>query len=82
MVALTYMAGAESPVAPSGVCPPFHLRTENGEIINPRTGENATLPYSPKQTCGQCHDYDLITRGFHFTQGAGEAPSPIRPPAN
>ncbi|MDK2972967.1 MAG: hypothetical protein PWP23_2722 [Candidatus Sumerlaeota bacterium] len=75
MVSLAHMVWAELPNAPSGVCPPFHLRTESGEIINPRTGENATQPYSPKQTCGQCHDYDLITQGFHFTQGAGEEPT-------
>jgi hypothetical protein len=61
---------------PLGVCPPFHLRDEQGRVINPLTGENADAPYSPKQTCGQCHDYDLITEGFHFTQGAGETPTP------
>ncbi|MBN1337532.1 MAG: hypothetical protein JXB39_16385 [Deltaproteobacteria bacterium] len=35
------------------------------------------MPYSPRQTCGatDCHDYDLITEGFHFTQGKGEAPT-------
>jgi hypothetical protein len=27
------------------------------------------LPYSPKKTCGACHDYDRITRGYHFQQG-------------
>jgi hypothetical protein len=26
-------------------------------------------PYSPKQTCGECHDYDEITNGYHFQQG-------------
>ena len=36
-----------------GVCPPFHLRDEQGNVINPVTGENAEKPYSPKQTCGQ-----------------------------
>ena len=33
-------------------------------------------PYSPKQTCGECHEYDQITNGYHFqqgrTNGAGE----------
>jgi len=59
----------------TGVCPPFQLRDEQGQPINPVTGENANQPYSPKQTCGACHDYDKITRGYHFTQGAGEAPT-------
>ncbi|NWG12929.1 MAG: hypothetical protein HXY20_05265 [Acidobacteria bacterium] len=38
---------------------------------------NAAVPYSPKQTCGRsgCHNYNLITQGFHFTQGAGEEPT-------
>jgi len=27
------------------------------------------IPYSPKKTCGACHDYDLITKGYHFQQG-------------
>lgn len=26
-------------------------------------------PYSPKQTCGECHEYDQITNGYHFQQG-------------
>ena len=26
-------------------------------------------PYSPKRTCGTCHDYDRITNGYHFQQG-------------
>lgn len=59
---------------PQGVCPPFFLRDEAGRVINPVTGENADQPYSPRQTCGAsgCHNYDLITEGFHFTQGKGE----------
>jgi hypothetical protein len=26
-------------------------------------------PYSPKKTCGGCHDYERITNGYHFQQG-------------
>ncbi|MFB3886191.1 MAG: hypothetical protein ACE144_13265 [Thermodesulfobacteriota bacterium] len=26
-------------------------------------------PYSPKKTCGTCHDYNRITNGYHFQQG-------------
>lgn len=50
-------------------CVPFFLRTEDGKIINPLTGENADQPYSPRQTCGACHNYDEITKGYHFQQG-------------
>ncbi len=54
------------------VCPPFFLRDEAGNVINPVAGENADKPYSPKHTCGACHDYEKITQGFHFQQGADE----------
>ena len=58
-----------------GVCPPFFLRDEAGNVIDPVKGDHADAPYSPRQTCGAagCHDYDRITRGFHFQQGANEA---------
>jgi len=26
--------------------------------------------YSPKQTCGKCHDYNSITKAYHFREGA------------
>lgn len=64
---------AKSP--PAGVCPPFHLRDEDGNVIDPAKEENAGKPYSPKMTCGACHDYEKITKGFHFTQGMGEMPT-------
>jgi hypothetical protein len=50
-------------------CPPFFLKTDDGKIINPLTGENADQPYSTRQTCGACHNYDQITKGYHFQQG-------------
>ncbi|MEM4721084.1 MAG: hypothetical protein QXT73_03370 [Candidatus Methanomethylicaceae archaeon] len=64
----------EKKTAPSGVCPPFFLKDEAGNIIDPVHNINTDKPYSPKQTCGTngCHDYDKITEGFHFTQGKGE----------
>lgn len=49
--------------------PPPHVRI----IIRGPDGTPLTLeskiPYSPKKTCGACHDYDRITRGYHFQQG-------------
>jgi len=56
----------------TGVCPPFHLLDEDGTVINPVAGINADKPYSPRQTCGKCHDYKKITKGFHFQQGKDE----------
>ena len=35
---------------------------------NPMTVDSKA-PYSPKRTCGACHDYDRITNGYHFQQG-------------
>jgi hypothetical protein len=57
------------------ICPPYLLKDEQGNVINPVNGINATAPYSPRQTCGAtgCHDYNKITQGYHFTQGKGEA---------
>ncbi len=52
--------------AVTDTCPPFYLRTDTGKIINPMTGENADQPFSPRQTCGACHDVDTISKGYHF----------------
>jgi len=62
-----------------GVCPPFLLRDEQGEVINPVQGMNDRVPYSPRQTCGAsgCHDYAKITEGYHFQQGRGESVPPV-----
>jgi len=59
----------------SGVCPPFYLLDEDGSVIDPVKGTNADKPYSPKQTCGKCHDYEKITQAYHFRMGAGEKPT-------
>ena len=50
-------------------CGSFFLRNSTGEVINPLTGENSDQPFSSRKTCGACHDYELITKGFHFQQG-------------
>ena len=59
----------------TGVCPPFNLYDEAGNLIDPVNNINSDIPYSPKQTCGKCHDYEKITKGFHFQQGRGEKPT-------
>ena len=63
-------------------CPPFFLRDENGNIINPTEDEEGNPvepgaqligePISSKQTCGACHDYNTITHGYHFQMGRDE----------
>ncbi len=49
--------------------PAITLLDENGDIINPLTGDNASAPFSTEQTCGLCHEYDTITQGYHFQMG-------------
>lgn len=70
---VTGATGQQPASPPRGVCPPFHLRSEDGQVIDP--SQMAAKPYSPKQTCGACHDYEKITAAYHFTQGFGEKPT-------
>ena len=74
-----HKATVENPSAQAGrvlgVCPPFMLFDEDGNVIDPVKGVNADKPYSPKQTCGKCHDYETITQAYHFMQGKGEDPT-------
>jgi len=52
---------------------PVTLKGYDGAVI--AAGDN--VPYSPKQSCGDCHDYDLITQGYHFQQGRTDAAGAI-----
>ncbi len=84
VVVLTLLVGWVSPTfskkarpgSAKGVCPAFYLLDEEGNVIDPVHGTNADKPYSPKQTCGRCHDYEAITKGYHFTMGKGRHPTP------
>lgn len=42
-------------------------------VLLDRTGQplapGSTEPYSPRQTCGGCHDVDKFANGYHFQQG-------------
>jgi len=33
----------------------------------------SNIAYSPKNTCGECHDYDAITNAYHFQLGRTDA---------
>jgi len=44
---------------------PVTLKGYDGKELSVNSHE----PYSPRQTCGQCHEYDAITNGYHFQQG-------------
>ena len=41
------------------------LRGFDGNLLT----VESKIPYSPRKTCGGCHDYDQITNGYHFQQG-------------
>ena len=52
----------------SGAVHHINLYTEKGRRISPTS--NFDQPYSPSETCGQCHDVDTISQGWHFTPAA------------
>ncbi len=41
------------------------LYDASDRVIHP--SESDARPYSPKNTCKKCHDYDRIARGYHFS---------------
>ena len=57
------------------------LRDADGRIITPpkpfdekgQPQEPRATPYSPAQTCGKCHEYEMISRGWHFNAARGDA---------
>lgn len=61
----------------------YALRDRDGVRINQQLDMNDTITmangalyaagpaYSPRYTCGRCHDYDAITRAYHFREGIG-----------
>ena len=52
--------------------PNVTLLDEDGDIIDPINGDNEHAAFSTEQTCGLCHDYDTITKGYHFQMGWDE----------
>ncbi len=51
--------------APLTEHPHIVLRDGSGNQIM----EGSAEPYSPRETCGACHDYHTISTGYHFQQG-------------
>jgi hypothetical protein len=56
-------------VSAIGVHPDVVLRDRLGAALPP----GSTDPYSPRQTCGACHDVDEAANGYHFQQGRTDA---------
>jgi len=70
MIAGILIAGAVA--MPAGGAEPWShqdiwLKNEQGDRITLQ--ENRFDAYSPKKTCGTCHGYATITKGYHFQQG-------------
>lgn len=49
------------------------LKDRFGGSISPESTE----PYSPRKTCGTCHDIDHIANGYHFQQGRTDSSGQI-----
>ncbi|MFZ7113139.1 MAG: hypothetical protein ACOWYE_15765 [Desulfatiglandales bacterium] len=49
--------------------PEFVLLDYEGNEVN----LESSVPYSPRNTCGECHDYDAITLAYHFQQGRADS---------
>jgi len=66
----------ESAASRKGQLTTYHTTDAAGAILlKDRLGGNiavgSTTPYSPERTCGGCHDFEVITQGYHFQQGKG-----------
>ena len=40
-----------------------------------RAADKNPQPFSTKKTCGKCHDYDNISKGWHFNANTAEVPA-------
>jgi formate dehydrogenase gamma subunit len=49
--------------------PSINLFDKDWNTIDPHAPDSTQVPFSTKQTCGLCHDYDTITSGYHFQAG-------------
>ncbi len=74
--ALVAVAGgaAAAKSVPESVHIDVWMRNESGHVITP--WDNATDPYSPRRTCGACHNYPTVVSGDHFQRGAAPEGKP------
>jgi hypothetical protein len=47
---------------------PLFYQADDGKKSNEqiKPGDDPLLPFSTKHTCGSCHSYDIINKGWHF----------------
>lgn len=56
-------------ITAAAVHPDVLLLDRLGQPLLAGSGE----PFSPRQTCGDCHDIDAIANAYHFQQGRTDA---------
>ena len=39
------------------------------DVQGKKIASGSSTPYSPRTTCGKCHNIDKITKGYHFQEG-------------
>jgi hypothetical protein len=52
------------------VISPPALLSDDGKPQDPKAN-----PYSTAQTCGKCHEYEVISQGWHFNAALGNVPA-------
>jgi hypothetical protein len=52
---------------------PFHPEVILIDYDGNEISLESNTPYSPKNTCGECHEYDDITNAYHFQMGRTDA---------
>jgi len=60
------------PVQPGGPDPqpqPAHMDVILRDRLGDPLSQDSNEPYSPRATCGYCHNTDKIANGYHFQQG-------------
>ncbi|MCK5565672.1 MAG: hypothetical protein KAJ07_10540 [Planctomycetes bacterium] len=60
----------------SNIVHTINLKTEEGDKVF--LDDDPLLPFSTKQTCGMCHNYDDISSGWHFS-ATDKTAAPGRP---
>ena len=57
----------------SGAVHVFEIYDEQGKQI--KASDKVSRPFSLKQTCGKCHDYETISSGWHFNGHNSDVPA-------
>ena len=73
LAALTAALAVACSGGSSGGSREFHASVPLLDVQGQPIALGSTEPYSPRQTCGACHDVDEIANGYHFQQGRTDA---------